>query len=132
MDLVHEGLGGRQIRLIDAAAIDVVFPAVIDAADAVVLVAAEEQRGAAMRTAVVHHADAARRVAKRDQLLAEEHEAHGIAVGLQLRGFEPGQPVMAHETAHRRAGTDAGENLGILQRRHGDSPEYSSLKLYDP
>jgi len=42
-DLVFEVLMRRRVRHIDAIALRVVFPAVIDAADAVLLVAAEEQ-----------------------------------------------------------------------------------------
>ena len=61
----------RQARHVQAVAGDIELPAVIDAANAALLVAPEEQRGAAVRAAVVHHADPAVAVAEGDQLLAE-------------------------------------------------------------
>ena len=72
---VHEVLLRRHVRHVDALAGDVEFPAVIDAAHPVRLVAAEKQRRAAVRAAMVHDADTAFTVAKRDQLLAEQHQA---------------------------------------------------------
>jgi len=60
----------RQIGHIEAVAGDVVFPAVIDAAQTAFLVAAEEQRGTAMRAAMIEHTNLTRAVAKRDQPLA--------------------------------------------------------------
>ena len=53
------------------------------------LVAAEEQRGAAVRAAMIHHADAARAVAKRDQLLAEQHQAERRAVARRAPRTSP-------------------------------------------
>jgi hypothetical protein len=82
---------------------------VIEAADAAFLVAAEEQRGAAMRAAMVHHADAAGTVAERNQLLAQHHEAHRRPVALQLGRFQGRQPVLPHQLAHGGAWPDAGE-----------------------
>src|SRR6185437_11721726 len=123
---IEELLARRQVGLIDAVTVDVVFPAVIDTANAAFLIAAEEERGAAMRAAMIHDADAASRVAEGDQLFTEEHEAHRVAIGDELTGFERRQPIMAHEIAHRRARTDSAQDLGILQRRHGGgSPEAS-------
>ena len=58
VDLVLEVLVRRHVGHVDAVAVDVEFPAVIDAAEAVFLVAPEEQRGAAVRAAMVHDADA--------------------------------------------------------------------------
>src|SRR5215469_11954724 len=62
--LVLEILVWRHARHVDAVTRDVEFPPVIDAADPAFLVAAEEQRSAAVRAAMVHHADPARAVAK--------------------------------------------------------------------
>src|SRR5579864_7530247 len=59
-DLVEKLLAGGDVELVDAIAVDVVFPAVIDAANAVLFVAAIEERSAAMRAALIHDADAAR------------------------------------------------------------------------
>src|SRR5258708_37273602 len=64
LDLFPEVLVCRQIGHIETIAGDVVFPAVINAAQAAFFVAAEEQRGAAMRAAVIEHADPPCAVAK--------------------------------------------------------------------
>ena len=55
---------------IDAIALRVELPAVIEAAKAVLLVAPQKQGGAAVRTFVVHDPDPARTVAEPDQPLA--------------------------------------------------------------
>ena len=111
LDAVLEVLRRRHVRHVEAVAFDVELPAVIDAAQAAFLVAAEEQRGAAMRAAMLHDADAAVGVAEGDQLLAEQQEPHRLAVGLQLRRQAGGNPVFAHQVAHRRARADAREHL---------------------
>ncbi len=85
MNLLAEVLLRRQVRHIDAVAISIELPAVIDAADAAGFVPAVEQRRAAMRAAVIHHADPARGVTERDQLLAEQHQPHRIAAGDNFR-----------------------------------------------
>ena len=72
----------RLVELIDAVAFDVEFPAVIDAAQPAFLVAPEEQRDAAMRAEFVDQADAAVAVAERDEILAEQSDAHRRAVRL--------------------------------------------------
>ena len=85
------GLVGRLARQVDAVAVGVEFPAVIDAAQAAFLVAAEEQRRAAMRAIRVDQADTPLRVAEGDQVLAEQAHAHRRAVALrQLRGQRRG------------------------------------------
>src|SRR6185312_7108337 len=57
-DLLLEVLRGRHVRHFEAAAFDVELPAVIDAADAILLVAAQEQRSATMRALMIEDADA--------------------------------------------------------------------------
>src|ERR1700731_3407397 len=68
---VEIGIGGRHV---DAAAVGVEFPAVIDAADAALLDAAEPEIGAAVRTVLIDDANHAARVAKREQLLAHHDD----------------------------------------------------------
>ena len=58
------------VELVDARAGDIELPAVIDAAQPTFLVAAEEQRCAAVRTILVQQADASVRVAESDEVLA--------------------------------------------------------------
>ena len=115
--LVLEILVRRHVGHLETVAIDVVFPAVIDAAQTVLLVAPVEEGGAAMRAAVVEHADPAGAVAKRHQLLAEQHEADGRAVGHEFGGKRRRNPVLPHEAAHRRAG--AGVRQAFVAIRHG-------------
>ena len=103
LDAVLEVLRRRHVRHVEAVAFDVELPAVIDAAQAAFLVAAEEQRGAAVRAAMLHDADPAVGVAEGDELLAEQQEPHRLAVGLQFRRETGGNPVFAHQVAHRRA-----------------------------
>jgi hypothetical protein len=100
-----------QVRHLEAVACRVELPAVIDAAQAALLIAAEEQGGTAMRAAVIEDADPPRTVAKRDQLLAQEHQAQRIAVGGQFRRQTGRQPILAHQSAHRGAGSDAGQQF---------------------
>ena len=102
--------------------VGVEFPAVIDAAHAAVLVAAIEQRRAAMRAAMVHDADAPGAVAERDQLLAQQHQPQRIAAGDELRRFRGGQPILPHQLAHRRAGADAGQFLAFDRVGHVSLP----------
>jgi len=79
---------------------------VINAAQAAFFVAAEEQRGAAMRAAVIEHADPPCAVAKGDQPLAQQHHAQRVAVGSQFRRQAGRHPVLPHQRAHRGAGAD--------------------------
>src|SRR5258708_4202350 len=89
-------------------------------AQPVLLVAAEPQRDAAMGAELVHDADAALRIAKRDQPLAEQLYAHRRTVGL---GDFPRQqrrnPITPHQRAHRRAGAGEREEIVLLAGRHG-------------
>src|SRR5581483_10767710 len=63
--------------LIDAVPRDVILPAVIDATQAAVLVAAEEEVSAAVGAVAVDEADLAVAVAEGHQLLAEDVNADG-------------------------------------------------------
>jgi hypothetical protein len=106
LDLLPEILVCRQIGHIEAVARDVVFPAVIDAAQAAFFIAAEEQRGAAVRAAVVEHADPPCAVAEGDQSLAQQHQGKRVAVGSQLRRQAGRHPVLSHQRAHRGTGAN--------------------------
>src|ERR1700675_1185283 len=106
LHLVLEILVRRHARHVDAVARDVEFPAVIDAADSALLVASQKQRGAAVRAAMVHHADPACAVTKRDQLLAEQHQPDRRTVALKFGGLRGRNPVLPHQLAHYRSGAD--------------------------
>src|SRR5262249_57703033 len=85
-------------RHLDAGALTVEFPPVVDAANALGLVAPEEEGRAAMGTVVLDEPDPAGRQTERDQVLAEEPHAHRRAVGLrQLGGDQRGNPELADQ-----------------------------------
>ncbi|MCR5872716.1 hypothetical protein LRS10_00020 [Phenylobacterium sp. J426] len=94
------------------------FPAMVQAAQAAVLVPAERQRRAAVRTAFVEDADHALGVAEGDQVDAEQAALHRRAVGDQLFRHADGQPVLAHDPAHRGVAFDAAEEV-VVGRSHG-------------
>ena len=109
-DLVLEGELFRLVHHVHTATADVELPAVVDAPQPALLVAAEEQRGAAVGTELVEQADAAAGVAERDEVLAEQAHAHGRAIGLrQLPAEQRRQPVAAHRGAHGGGVADAGQ-----------------------
>src|SRR5262249_60854603 len=112
----------RQVGLIEAIAVDVELPAVISAAESVILIAAEKHRRQAVREAMIHDADTAGRVAERDQLLTEQHQTHLRAVGLELRGQTGGNPELPHELAHWRVAADAREGFVFGFAGHLASP----------
>ena len=112
-------------RHVDAVAVLVEFPAVVDAAQSALFVAAEEQRGAAMRTKRIDDADVAVRIAKRYQIFAQQTHAHRRAVGFgQLFGKQRREPVAAEQVPHRRARTDTGEAFVILLTQHSAAPNF--------
>jgi hypothetical protein len=113
----------RHIRHLDAAAFHVVFPAVVDAPDAALLVPAVEQIGAAVRTRGLDQADAPLRVAECQELLAEDFRPQRRAVGLgQLARERDRKPVATQVFAHRRAGAGARKKLVVGGRKHYARP----------
>src|ERR1700758_1929102 len=80
--LVLELVFLRLVHLVDAAAVDREFPAVIDATQPALFVAPERQRGAAVWTIFVEEPDPTLAVTERDEILAQQPHAHRRAVGL--------------------------------------------------
>src|SRR5438034_955239 len=78
-----------------------------EVSEADLLVAPQKQRGAAVRTFVVHDPDPARRVTERDQLLAEQHQPYRRAVALQFGRHCRRQPILPHQIPHDGARPDA-------------------------
>ena len=95
-------------RLLEAVTLRVELHAVVAAADAVVLDAAEVQARAAVRTPFEHDARPSVAVAEHDQVLAEESGAMR-AIARQRARDRDRMPVAAHRFAHRRAGARIGE-----------------------
>ena len=110
---------GGLVHHIYALAVDVEFPAVIDAAESAFLVAAQPEGGQAVGAEFLQEADASLGVAESDQLLAQQLEAHGVAVRFrQFPGQQGGHPVAAHQVAHSGAGADAGQGDVVGLRNH--------------
>ena len=100
--LRHVG-AGRFGSEVDDVALHVEFPAVIETAQPALFVAGEDKRGAAMRAQFVEHAEPALAVAEHDQVLAEQAHPQRRAIGFgHLLGEAGGDPVPAHDLAHRR------------------------------
>ena len=122
---VEIGIGGRHV---DAAAVGVELPAVIDAADAAFLVAAEPEIGAAMRAILVDDADHAARVAEGEQFLAHHDDLLRRAVGFrQFRRQQHRHPEPAQQFAHSRSRAALGQEFVVFCAEHGCPPEFVLL-----
>src|ERR1700686_4843088 len=108
----------RYVRHIEARTRNIEFPAVIDAANPTLLVAAKVQRRAAMWATMIHYSDPARAVAKCDQLLTEQHQAKRRAVARKFRRHQRGNPVFPHQLTHDGAGADPCQLDAIDRRCH--------------
>ena len=105
--LFHEVAFGGLVGHVEAGAGDVVLPAVVVAAEPALLVAPEEERGAAVGAVLGDEANVAVGVAEDDEVLAEEADALQGAVTLrQVAGGQEGVPELAEQVAHGCAGTD--------------------------
>jgi hypothetical protein len=125
VDFVEEMVLGRLVHLVDAGAGDVKLPAVIDAAQPAFLVAAEKERGAAMRAIFVEEPDPPLAVAKGDEVLAQEPHPHRRSIGLgDLAREECRDPVAPHRVAHRAALPHPGDQLVFLARQHHQSSSF--------
>src|SRR5262249_24558560 len=83
------------------------------------LVPAEKERSAAMRTVVLDQSQLSMRVSECNQSLAEQQDPHGIAVGRrQLTRQQRWDPVLAHEPAHDRSRTYATQQLVVFDAQH--------------
>ncbi len=123
LDLVPEvavrGLG----RHVDALAVDVELPAVVGAAEAHLLVAPEEEVRVAVRAETVDQSDLPDAVPERDEPLTQQGDTDGHAVGFgDVFGEKERDPVAAHQRAHLRSGTDAGQPFVIQCTQHGNLP----------
>src|ERR1043166_7928644 len=111
-------LGGL-IGHVHARAVGRELPPVVDASEAGLLVAAEEETAPAVRAVVLDQADRAVGGTEADQVLAEQFDPQWRAVGLgKLIGADGWQPVLAHEVAHGRARPDAAQILVLGWTQH--------------
>ena len=127
MDRVFQLAVGRFARRLEAIAVDIEFPAVINAAQTAVLVATEEQRRAPMRAIGIHQPDAAIGIAKRDQILGHQPNSHRRAVAVGEFGREQRRlPESSQHFAGGLAAADPHETF-VLFWRHGTLASYRSL-----
>ena len=108
---------------VQAVALVVELPAVIGAADTAILHPPEKEVRAPMRAGRLDDADAAPRVPKSDEVLAEELDALRRTVGFrQLPRQQRGHPIRAENVPHRRAGPGLGQSRVIFRRKHSGPP----------
>ena len=113
--LADIGVVVRLGRGFEDAAVGVEQPAVVAAADAALLDAAELERGAAVRAVLLQEPDAPAEVAERDQILAQQ--AHGEGQVAEIVGMQERVPEAAQILAAGRAGADPHEAV-VARRRH--------------
>ncbi len=107
-------------RCLEHLAGHVKLPAVIDAAQAALFVAAIDQRGATVRAEFVHQPDAALGIAEGDQGFAEKLDRDWRAIGLrQPLGQHRRNPVLTEQPAHRGARTGSRQKLVLFPRDAG-------------
>jgi len=125
-DLVAELL--RFVHLIDAVAVDVELPAMIDAAQARLFVAPEPQRGAPMGAEFIDEADAAPAVAKTDEALAEQPDTYRRAVRLgQFAREKRRDPVSPQHVTHRGSGPGPRHQLVVFACQHRCVPLFEMV-----
>ena len=109
----------RGVRQIDAIAVHVELPAVIDAADAALLIAAPEQVGAPVRAVGIQNAHAAVAVAERNQIFAKYAKPDRRAVRLRHLGDQHHrQPEPPEQVAHRGSWADANQQFVVFNGHH--------------
>ena len=116
----------RHVGHLDATALHVVLPAVVDAADAALLVAAIEEiwhRGAAQAGSIRPTRPCVSRNASSFSPRICDSQRRAIGLG-QLARERDRKPVAAEVLAHGRAGAGAGEKLVVSGRKH-----YARLSL---
>ena len=104
---------------VDAVPVPVVFPAVVDAAQAVLLVATEEEAHAPVGARLGDEADLTARVPERHETFTKRTHAYGRAVGLrQFARQEHRLPEAAEQFAHRPSFAHAGQEFVVLHAQH--------------
>jgi hypothetical protein len=108
----------RLVGGVDALAVHPVFPAVVRAPQAGLLVAAEEQARQPVRALRLDDPHPAAGVAETQQVLAQQPQAHGRTVGNGLGREQRGHPETTEQLTHRAARTYPGQVGVLLGRQH--------------
>ena len=128
VDLVGEAVFAGLVHLIDTVAVNVVFPAVVDAAQAALFVPAEPQRDAAVRAELVEQADPPLGVTEGNESFAEGLYSDWLSVRLcQLAFQQDRHPVAPQHLAHRRSRSRPGDQLVVLATQHAAPPRSAIL-----
>jgi FtsX-like permease family len=121
----------RLARHVHAAAFGVEGPPVVDAADRLILVAAEIQRRPAVRAVLLHQPDPPGGVPEGNQVLPEQPDPGGRAARLGDLGGQAGRrPVPAQQVAHQRPGSHPSEDLVLFCPQHSVPPMRSPPQSY--
>ena len=119
-------MDGLLERLLDTLAGLVHHPAVVHAAQTMLLRYAVGEIDAAMRAGALDESERTGLVAIEHQVLA--HESHGLGGAfVELGGSGDGMPVAAHQIAHRRTGADLCEFCVLLGAQHGLIPPHVQI-----
>ena len=122
---IEIGIRGRHV---DAAAVGVELPAVIDAADAAFLVAAKPEIGAAMRTILVDHADHA--PCSRGRPAVPRPSPRSSSAGNPVQAIPPtATPAARTGAASRPSASPRRSRSAICCPRRGASPVLPFLPL---
>ena len=102
--VLKRAAGGLRRRF-EHSAVDVVFPAVIDAGKSAFLVAAVVERSAAVRAMLSQKPDSSLTVAKGDEIFTQEAHTLWRAVGLRNLFRQQGRnPISSHQCTHGCSG----------------------------
>ena len=117
----------RLIRHVHALPIDPELPAVVDAAQARVLIPSEIERGAPMRADLRKESELSAPRPKGHEIFAEEPHALDASARFQLRCAQDRHPVLPHEIAHDGSRTDSGQQLALFPGQHRLCPRVTEV-----
>src|SRR5689334_3521604 len=117
-DRILEMAAWRLGRSFQAAAVHVVEPAVVYAAEPAVLESPIAEVGGSVRAVEIQQADATLLVAEHDQVLAEQAQRDRRPTGRKLLAQRRGLPVTAQEAATGRARAGLGQQLVLFLAQH--------------
>ena len=108
-----------RIGQIDAIAINVELPTVIDTAEAALLIAAPEQVRAPVRAVGIQNADAAMTVPERNQIFAKDAQSDRRSVRFRhLGGQHHRQPKTPKQVPHCSSWADPNQQFVVFNGHH--------------
>jgi hypothetical protein len=123
LDLVLEGRVAGFSRHIDAVAVHVELPAVIDATQPTFFIATKEHPRPAMWAERINDADRTMAVAEGHQVFTEHAQPHRRPIRFwQFLGHQHRVPEAAEQLAHRCSGTRPGQEFVVAQTQHSTPP----------